>query len=271
MAGITGFFGGSRPGEAPERDAGFELGSEGADGSTFVRLGDLTGGDNSFARTGFDPVWGTLGPAHAADAWQAPAESVEAGPIVDVDIFGDGFQISGQVSTGQFPRLSDWLNMQQGFFQVREASISHLGSGNMPDPDHQRGTMWVRIDQVVLVAERAGANTSRNDTLVVQKQKRRATIVTPGYSLRGNIHVHAHGSMKQFLETPDPHFIPITDLLVRWTSDPMLMGRFPFALVNRQQLISLFDEPAVPAGEGSASEVQDDPAELSLRRRFGAA
>jgi hypothetical protein len=274
MAGRTGFFG-IRQGEAPERNTEFDLGSDAREGSPFVRLGDLTGGNSSgFGSNGggFDPVWGTLGPspsAPAVDPWQTPTEAIEAGPIVEVDIFGDGFQIAGKICTGQFPRLSDWLNMQQGFFQVQEASVAHLGHGNMPDPDHQHGTMWVRLNQVVLVAERASTQGGRNGGLVVQKQKRRATIVTPGYSLRGFLHVHAHGSMKQFLESPDPHFIPITDLLLRWTSDPMLVGRFPFAMVNREQLISLCDEPTTPAGEGSAADADIDG--MGLQRRIGAA
>ena len=158
--------------------------------------------------------------------------------------------------------------MQTGFFQVQDASITHLGSANLPDPDHQQGTRWVRLNQVVLMAERGARIGSGNGGLVVQKQKRRATIVTPGYSLRGYLHVHAYGSMKQFLESPDPHFIPMTDLLVRWTNDPALIGRFGFALVNREQLISLFDEPASPAGEGEASDAADS---MSLERRAGAA
>jgi hypothetical protein len=74
--------------------------------------------------------------------------------------------------------------------------------------------------------------------------------------------------MKQFLETPDPHFIPLTDLLVRWTSDPTLVTRFPFALVNREQLISLLDEPASPSGEGSALDGESEDVPL---RRWGAA
>jgi hypothetical protein len=112
--------------------------------------------------------------------------------------------------------------------------------------------------------------TSRHGAPVVQKERRKARIVTPGYSLRGNLHVHAFGSMKQFLESPDPHFIPITELTIRWTSDPALVSRFPFGLINREQLISMLDEPATPAGEGSQSE-GDNEAELPLQQRWGAA
>lgn len=277
MAGRPGFFGGPRQGDAPERDAEFGFGSDTENGSPFARLGDSRSTrDGGFGATpGFDPVWGTLGPpaAQAIDPWKTQADEPEAdGPIVDVEIFGDGFQISGQICTGQFPRLSDWLNMQQGFIRVQEASLAHLGHGNLPDPDHQKGTLWVRLDQIVVIAERAVMSTARPGPLVVQKEKRKATIVTPGYSLRGLLHVHAYGSTKQFLESPDPHFIPITDILIRWTSDPRLVTHFPFAMINRQQLISVLDEPATPAGEESQGDSSGEhDADTPLHEERGAA
>ena len=273
MSGRPGFFGGTRTGDAPERDAGFAFASDGREGTPFIRLGESQTGrdDGGFsAPSGFDPVWGTLGApsAQSNDPWQVTQEDVETGPIVDVEIFGDGFQISGQICTGQFPRLSDWLNMQQGFIQVQEASLAHLGHGNRTDSERQKGTLWVRLSQIVLVAERAVAAAARTGAPVVQKERRRATIVTPGYSLRGYLHVHTYGSMKQFLESPDPHFIPITDLTIHWTDDASLVSRYTFAVINRDQLISLLDEPATPAGEGSQA---DGGAEMPLHRRSGAA
>jgi hypothetical protein len=271
MANRPGFFGGIRQSDASERDAEFGYESTTEERSQFVRLGDLTGMSGNTA--GFDPVWGTLGSpsSEAADPWQTRTEDSDAGPIVEVEIFGDGFQISGRIGTGQFPRLSDWLNMQQGFIQVQSATISHLGNGNMPDPENQKGALWVRLSQIVLVAERTGIIAPRPGAPVVQKERRKATIVTPGYSLRGNIHLHTYGSMKQFLESPDPHFIPLTDLLVRWTCDPTLVARFPFALVNREQLISLLDEPIAPGGEGTAADAGSAEADMPLHRRWGAA
>jgi len=276
MSGRPGFFGGGRPSDAPERDAEFGFGPGTLDGTPVIRLGDNRPNrdEGGFGSTpGFDPIWGTLGPpiAQAVDPWKEASEDSENGPIVDVEVFGDGFQISGRICTGQFPRLTDWINMQQGFIQVQDASLAHLGHGNLPDPDHQKGTLWVRLAQIVLVAEHTPVATHRPGAPVVQKERRKATIVAPGYSLKGNIHVHSYGSMKQFLESPDPHFIPITDLVLRWTTDPTITSRFPFALVNREQLISLLDEPAAPMGEGSQAGSQDTEGELPLHRRSGAA
>ena len=76
--------------------------------------------------------------------------------------------------------------------------------------------------------------------------------------------------MKQFLETPDPHFLPMTDLAVRSLIDDTLVSHFPFAMVNREQLITVIDEAASPAGQGS-SQSSDGENEMPLHRRWGAA
>jgi hypothetical protein len=264
MTGRPGFFGGFRQGDTLERDAEPGVESEQRDSMPFFRPGDQPGLSTP---PGFDPVWGTLGApvAPAIDPWEAPSEETEAGPTVEVEMLGDGFQISGRVCIATFPRISDWLNMQTGFVQVRDASITHLGHANLPDPDHQRGTLWTRLNEVVLIAERDTAGPPGSNGLVIQKQRRQVTIVTPGYRLRAHLHIHAYGSLKQFLEAPEPRFIPLTDVTVHWTSDPALIARFGFALVNREQLISLFDEPVALADEGS------DDADATLRRHAGAA
>lgn len=243
-----------------------------------IRLGDPTSQQNGFAGPpGFDPIWGTLGSPidEEIDPWATGTNDPELeGPTVDVEMFGDGFQITGRLHTGQFDRLSDWLNMQTGFIQVQDACLTRLGRSNGPDPDDQQGTLWVRMNQVVMVAERALVQQARPGAPVVQKQRRTVTVVTPGYTLHGSLHVHARGSMKQYLETPDPHFIPLTDVTVRWLSDTTLVNRFPFALINREQLVSILDDPSSGTSAGpTARPANDDESEAatSLQRRFGAA
>jgi hypothetical protein len=270
MSGRPGFFGGLR-GDQPDRDA--DPGEPGF-GDQGIRLGDPNGSANNpfAAAPGFDPVWGSLGaPVPGRDDWLSQTgEEGPTGEAVDVEIFGDGFQISGQIRSGQFGRLSDWINMQSGFIQVQDAWHVHLGQRNLPDPDQQRGTLWVRLDQIVLVAERALAQQVRPGAPVVQKQRRKVSIVTPGYSLRGSLHIHTYGSMKQLLETPDPHFLPLTELNVRWLSDSNLVARYPFAMVNRAQLVTILDESSAPAGDTSLGR-PDSAGEMPLHHRSGAA
>jgi hypothetical protein len=279
MAGRPGFLGGFRQGDASDRDADAGFGSDGlAEGTPPIRLGDP---DRPFENAGvggppgFDPVWGTLGSpdAQANDPWRANSqEADEEGMAFDVEIFGDGFQISGQIRTGQFDRLSDWLNMKSGFIAVQEGMHVHQGNAALSGREQKRGTLWVRLDQVVMVAERANIQQARPGAPVVQKQRRKVSIVTPGYILEGSLHVHAFGSMKEYLEPTEPHFLPITEVTVHWLSDPTLVARLPFAVINRREMITILDEPSAPA-EDSARDSGQYPADdsMSLRRRFGAA
>jgi len=276
MVARPGFLGGLRQGDERERDAGPGFASSVLiDGSPIVRLGDpnaLRPFEGRGSQPDFDPVWGTLGaPSPDADnGWLQREETPEGVPI-GVEIFGDGYQISGLLWTGQFDRLSDWLNMQSGFIQVRDALQVHLGMSQAPDPDQRRGTLWVRLDQVTIVAERSPVQQNRIGAPVVQKQRRRVSIVTPGYDLQGSIHVHAHGSMAQFLDAPDPHFIPVTDLTVRWLSSSALVARFPFALVNREQLVTILDQPASAAAEHANTQDGDAANQTSRDQQWGAA
>ena len=277
MAGRPGFFGGSNQTDAPERDpeTGFGLGSR-IGTAPVIRLGDPNSArsDNGFGTPpGFDPVWGTLGApaAQSHDDWLARGNDQPEGVAVDVDIFGAGFQISGQIRTGQFDRLSDWINMQTGFIQVRDAWHVHLGQAYVPDPGQRKSTLWVKLDQVVLVAERAPVLQSRPGAPVVQKQKRKVSIVTPGYNLAGSIYVHAYGSMPQFLESPDPRFLPVTDVTVHWLSDSAMVARFPFAMVNRSQLVTMIDETASDSGDSADQTPGEHEDELPVHERWSAA
>jgi hypothetical protein len=202
---------------------------------------------------GFDPVWGTLGAPtpQGPDSWLDRSDEEAEGVAVDVEVLGDGFHISGQIQIGRFDRLSGWLNMQTGFIQVRDAVHVHLGRINAAGLNQRKGTLWVRLNQIVMVAEPSEIQQFRPGAPIVQKERRRVSIITPGYNLRGSIHVHAHGAMTQYLESPEPHFLPITELTVSWLSDPTLVARYPFAMVNREQLVTVLDESSLPAGDSA--------------------
>ena len=260
MAGRRGFLRSSPGDDEPKRDnePGFGPGIIAGD-LPFARLGDPDAQMPSTgpgASAGFDPIWGTLGaPTDQGGGWPSRPEQQDDGVVVEVEIFGDGFHIAGQIRAGRFDRLSDWINMQTGFIRLWDASPVHLGDPRGGDSGEREGELWVRLDQIAIVAVRTIVQQDRPGAPVVQKQSQKVSILTPGYSLRGNLHIHAHGSMKQFLETHDPHFLPITDVTVRGLADPEFVTRFPFAMVNREQLITVLAEAAESA-DGAQAEVR---------------
>jgi hypothetical protein len=213
-----------------------------------------------------DPTWNTRSqrPADVQDPWLAGnGADTESAQITDVEVLGNGFGISGRLATGRFDRLSDWLNNQSGFVRIKDGTNVRPGRADMPD--RRPGDLWVRLDQIALVAQRSAVRRTRPGAPVVQKQRLRVTITTPGYSLDGDIHIHAHGSMGQFLETPEPQFLPVTDLTVSWLSDPGVTSRYVFALINRDQIISVADESAGDEVDSEAGQLPADETPLRLR------
>jgi len=275
MAGRSGFLGGLRQSGAPEWGAADGRDQDDLSGGGFRFAGSSAQNDPYATPAGFDPVWGTLGgpTTQTIDPWSAgQVEDALDGRAIEVEIFGNGFEIAGVIHTGQFDRLSDWLNMQTGFIRVSEASHVYLGRDETPESERSKGTLWIRVDQIVLMAERVNAQQAKTGAPVVQKQRRKVSIVTPGYNLRGSLHVHVNGSMKQFLQMTEPHFLPMTELTVRWLDNQRFVVRFPFAVVNREQLLTILDEPTSPSGDSVTTDgnpANGDP-DIGLRR-WGAA
>ena len=252
MTGRPGFLASLRKSDVtdPFADGGPDAGP--VDGPTVARLGDPAAapGDDVFgAGSAFDPIWGTLGPptSQGNGGWPSPAEQVAEGAAVDVELLADGLHLSGLVHTGRFDRLSGWLNAQSGFIQVQDATPVHSGETGALRSGRREAVQWVRLNQIVVVADQSAIRHVRPGAPIVQKKRRRVSIVTRAYELRGDIHVHADGDVSQFLKASEPHFLPITDLTVRWLSNPERVAQFPFAMVNREQLVSVIEEAAQPA------------------------
>jgi hypothetical protein len=189
-----------------------------------------------------DPVWGDLPapPQSMLDPWLTGSRITPAsGERTAVDLLGDRFQVSGSVSTGTFERLSDWLNMQTGFIAVEDGVMSYPGRD---EPERRQRAMLVRVDQVVLVAQRTAAPAHRPGAPIVEKQKLKVEIATTAYRLTGLLHVHAFGSMQQFLDSPDSQFMPVTDVTVAWLDNSRLISRYAFAMLNRRQVVMVADE-----------------------------
>ena len=259
MARRPGFFGSILGGEAPERDADAGFDTETPIDPSLFSLGDPNAERSeagSSVTPAFDTVWGAPGaPISQRDHDQlARGGEEDDGLAVEVEIFGRGFHVSGQVRTGYFDRLSDWINMQSGFITIHDALPVHPREADAPDSDPAMGTLWVRLDQIVLVAERSPVVLNRPGAPAVQKQRRKVRVVAADYNLRGNVHVHSDGSMSHFLDLPDPRFLPITDLTVGWGPDATLVTRFPFGMMNREQMFTVLDESAAPVGEAAEPE-----------------
>jgi hypothetical protein len=206
----------------------------------------------------FGEVWGTLGtPIAQGDlGWQGRGNAPQAGATADIELLGDGFHLAGQVDLGQFDRLSGWLSMQTSFIRVLEAVPLPTGHAAGSATRQGKRTIWVRLCQVVAVAERSTVKQVRPGAPIVPKQRRAVTVLTHAHELRGNLHIHDNGSIAEFLAAPEPAFVPMTELAVRWLSGKGGSIGFPFAMINRDQIVTVVDEVDAPVVEAGLTEAR---------------
>jgi hypothetical protein len=91
---------------------------------------------------------------------------------------------------------------------------------------------------------------------IVEKLRRKVTVLARGFEIRGNVHVHAHGQIAQFLEATDPRFLPITELTVRRLSGSGPPARFSAAMVNREQFVTFLEASELPESDLERQEVR---------------
>ena len=97
---------------------------------------------------------------------------------------------------------------------------------------------------------------------VIPKQRRRLVVMTEAHIVYGSVYLHEEGSLSAFMDSPDPHFIPMTGVRVRWLTDRRLAGRFSFALLQRSHIVGVASEAGREAPRAEPRAL--DPAGPSL-------
>jgi hypothetical protein len=167
----------------------------------------------------------------------APAVPVSAALAVPrVDLIGMQLRVTGLVDLGPFGRLSDYVNLLPGFFAIRDATVlTRTGQATRVTFPEVR----VRLDDVMLVAQRQAQAPPSSAERRVEKQPRRLTFMTAAHLVSGTAYLHAQASMAAFIDATDPAFVPLTDVRVRWLADRRLAGRYAFALVQRAHIVGV--------------------------------
>ena len=193
-----------------------------------------------------DPIWGTGGVRDESDREEY------------VELIGDRLRASGVARLGRFSRVTDYVNFLEGFFTLRDVTLLDRAGEptrlTMPE-------LRLRLDDVGIIGQRdAQAPAPPAEAgMLVEKVTQRLVLMTPSHLVSGDVHVHAGGTLLHFVDSNDPKFIPMSDVSVRWLDDHELAGRFPFALVQRRQIVGVATE-----GLGGGHEAED-------RRRAAAA
>ena len=67
-------------------------------------------------------------------------------------------------------------------------------------------------------------------------------MITRSHIIDGDVFMQRDGSIMSFVDATDPRFIPMSDVRVRWVSDRKLAARYPFALLQRSQILGVATE-----------------------------
>jgi hypothetical protein len=179
-----------------------------------------------------------------ADAWGAGG----AAPAGDggvheqyLELIGTHLRASGVVDTGRFRRVSDYVNLLDGFCALRDVVLlTRTGEATritMPE-------LRVRLDDVAIVGQLVvdPLPPTTEIGLLVPKQPHRLVVMTRAHIIYGYAFIHEHASLMAFVDTTDPKFVPMSNVRVRWLADRRLAARYPFALIQRTQILGVATE-----------------------------
>jgi hypothetical protein len=158
-----------------------------------------------------------------------------------LELIGTHLRASGVADVGRFRRISDYVNSVDGFFRLRDVVL--LDRTGLPT----RITMpelRVRLDDVAIVGQLVvdPLPPETDGNVVIAKQPRRLVVMTRAHIIYGYVYIHEHGSLMQFVDSTDPRYIPMSNVRVRWLADRRLAGRYPFALIQRAQILGVATE-----------------------------
>lgn len=192
--------------------------------------------------------WGESPPTfdRSSDAWgtgqSAFADEEEGGGGEQyIELIGTQLWVAGMVDLGRFRRVSDFVNIVQGYLAIKDVVVlTRTGEATrltMPE-------LRVLPDDIAVVGQ---LNTDRPQQatgtgVFIEKVAQRLVVMTRSHIIDGDVFIQRDGSIMSFVDATDPKFIPMSEVRVRWVSDRKLAARYPFALLQRSQILGVATE-----------------------------
>ena len=178
----------------------------------------------------------------AADPWRTAGVATEP-RVESIEMIGRVLRASGDISFTRFERLSDFVNLSEGFITIRNATILKRNGEptrvTLPE-------LWVSRDEITLVGQRDVEPMDRAGHLLwVRKTPHRLVFVTRGHLINAAIYLLPGASSSAFAEATDPRFVPLSDVNCRSLADRRVISHYAFALLNRRQVVAIGESPAI--------------------------
>jgi hypothetical protein len=192
--------------------------------------------------------WGESPPTfdRSSDVWgtgqSAFAEEDEAGGGEQyIELIGTDLWVAGMVDLGRFRRVSDFVNIVQGYLVIKDVVVlTRTGEATRLTLPELR----VLPDDIAVVGQ-LGTDRPAQATgtgVFIEKVAQRLVVLTRSHIIDGDVFIQRDGSIMSFVDATDPKFIPMSEVRVRWVSDRKLAARYPFALLQRSQILGVATE-----------------------------
>ena len=190
--------------------------------------------------------WGDSPPTfdRSADTWGAQgayAEEGEGGGEQYVELIGSELWVAGMVDLGRFRRVSDFVNIVQGYMVVKDVVVlTRTGEATRLTLPELR----VLPDDIAVVGQLSDDKSqgSSESGVFIEKRPQRLVVLTRSHMIDGDVHIQGDGTIMAFVDATDPKFIPMSNVRVRWVRDRRLAARYPFALMQRSQILGVATE-----------------------------
>jgi hypothetical protein len=165
----------------------------------------------------------------------------EGGGLAYLELIGSQLWVAGMADLGRFRRVSDFVNIVQAYMVLRDVVVlSRTGEASrlvMPE-------LRVLPADIAVVGQPTDdkSPSSGEGGGFIEKERHRLVVLTRSHVIDGDVFIQVDGSVMTFVDATDPKFIPMTDVRVRWVSDGKLVARYPFALVQRSQILGVGTE-----------------------------
>jgi len=165
----------------------------------------------------------------------------EGGGEQYLEMIGSQLWVAGMVDLGRFRRVSDFVNLIDGYMVLKDVIVlTRTGDATrLAIPE-----LRILSDDIAIVGQLLDDKTAGpvDQSAFIEKTTQRLVVITRTLMIDGDIFIHGEGSIMAFVDAVDPKFIPMNNVRVRWLSDRRLAARFPFALVQRSQILGVATE-----------------------------
>jgi hypothetical protein len=189
--------------------------------------------------------WGDTPPTfdRSGEAWGSAGavDEGEGGGEQYLELIGSQLWVAGMVNLGRFRRVSDFVNLVLGYMILHDVVVlTRTGEATrltMPE-------LRVLPEDIAVVGQLADDKAQASSEVggFIEKRAQRLVVFTRSHLIDGDVFIHGDGSIMAFVDATDPKFIPMSDVRVRWVSDRKLAARYPFALIQRTQILGVATE-----------------------------